>query len=413
MKIRTSTILFVLLILFLSLADTVQSQENYRKGTVMTADGNLMKGFIYDWSEVMNSHKVRFKNTLDDKAIEFTPEEVEYYIIEPDKFYISTELKYSAIRRDAQAQTTDQVEAEVIETEGIFFARVLEGGYASLLYFKDLGDSEHLFIKKGMEDPAELRRSSRIILHEGEYLKKSTDLYKGVITYLFSDCPTVVNSVGKYRLTPTDMSKVVRRYNACVDQGQNFSDRYPGEFGTITYEPPKGKITFGILGGYSLTTITFNNIDASQIKGTDAISLALSVEYNGARWNKRVWWENRLSISPKQCIREGYTLNNNPGLPPTEIGETLVGIRPVDYKSMLKYRLPKGNVSPYVGIGIVWGIPAQEFGFEGNIGVDLLTDKKVVPYFVIRGEATSPNLGSSYKLPIAYVLNFSLGVRTN
>ena len=404
-----SIFLFLLII-----SQAVNAQENYREGVIAKNNGERVEGYIYDWSEVMNCHKVRFKKSPGSEIKEYKPEELRYYSIGPDRYYLSTNLKYTEITRDAYAQGMGEVESSADTVKGRYFARILEGGYASVLYYKDLSDIEHLFIKKGDDDPVELRSSTKILNRGGDYGKKTTELYKGVLRYLFSDCPSITGDIDKYRLNPKDIVKATRRYNVCVSSSWEPDElKLPPGYKNIAYEPPKSKLTFGILGGYSITTIRFRNIPSYKISSANAISVAFSVEYNGARWSDRIWWENRLSISPKKCLQDEYEKQNNPGIPPTVIPSQEIGIVPLDYVSMLKYRLPAGNTAPYIGLGIVWGIPATEFGFEGNLGIDFLTNKRFVPYIVFRTEATLPDLGPRYDLPVAFVFNLSLGIRTN
>lgn len=220
-------IFFVAVILY---SFSGHSQIDFRDGYVVTHKNDTIKGQIAYQSFYNNSNTCIFKK--DDQITYFLPSELEGYGITDYKFF----------------------------TSGI-----VKGQFVEFLVQGEISLFRHVnrYIVKKDDDIHYLKRE----VLESKNIKNSNK-WKGVITYLVSDCESINKaSISKLSYTEKSLKKIIIKYNNCISEKPQI------------YKQNKKSIdfTFGASVGVNYSTI-------------NAVEIPLSKKYLS---------ENRTSINPK------------------------------------------------------------------------------------------------------------------
>jgi hypothetical protein len=174
-------LLFVFLFLIIS---KVAAQSDFKEGFIITISKDTLYGTIDDRANAFNYKSCRFSK--DGKVTEFTPDELLGYGIAGENFFTSQ------IMEDA-------------------FVEVLVQGELSLFMHEFM-----FFVQKSGGEVYTLSSNEREIKKEGySYLKKDVK-WKGVLSYLISDCKLDFRLDQIKNLNEKALTQLVLRYNECV-----------------------------------------------------------------------------------------------------------------------------------------------------------------------------------------------------
>jgi hypothetical protein len=99
----------------------------------------------------------------------------------------------------------------------VFLQKRVEG-YVRLYSITDKTGKQHFYISKGDSGIRELTVTrtpcNRTFNTVNHMAMTEIEIYKGLLTSMFSDCPEVAKKIGNVDLTVPNLSKIVRAYNS-------------------------------------------------------------------------------------------------------------------------------------------------------------------------------------------------------
>lgn len=184
-------ILFVLL--FASAIIHVSAQSDFRKGYIITLEGDTVHGEIDYRGDKRMANLCTFRQGRDASKQEFTPNEIQAYRFVDSKYFVSKELNGKK-----------------------YFFEYLIKGQLNIYYLRD--EESKYYIEKEGVGFVDLPYESGIKLRENgrEYAYKS-EKYKGALTLFMKDAPDIQKDILKMS-EPTHKSlvKIAEKYHNMV-----------------------------------------------------------------------------------------------------------------------------------------------------------------------------------------------------
>ena len=161
-------ILFLFSLVFLYTVNEGFAQSDYRSGFVITNTNDTIHGLI-NYREGSKKYKsCEFKKSIDQKVVEYLPQEIKGYKLLGDKYF---ESKYIA------------VVSELLED---VFLEVLIKGNVSLYKYQ-----KSFFVDKQDSLLYKLITEEKKVDVDGKEMLMESKKYIGVLSYLLSDCQDV------------------------------------------------------------------------------------------------------------------------------------------------------------------------------------------------------------------------------
>lgn len=198
----------VIAILFMLLTCNIYAQSNYVSGTIVTNDGNTLKGLInyQDW--LVTPEAITFKSG--ESIREFKASEIKSFNVSGDRF-ISRNVKLEITEQRFQRMDINDKPLFVDKT---IFLNVLVEGIIGLYEFYDY--RPHYFVEKG-GDFIELTNRKYLAEDNNDVITRKK--YLGQLNYLLSECSTVkVKADLSYKRK--ELSKLIDEYNLCVSPNE-------------------------------------------------------------------------------------------------------------------------------------------------------------------------------------------------
>lgn len=165
-------------LLLISLWNISLSQNNYKKGYIITAEADTLSGYINDLKEKKKHTYTLFKQNLKEKPTEYRPDDIIGYGFDDGRIY------------ESQYVELDNGE------KGKFFLKVLERGEIYLAkinkrYWFQKGDQEAIELYKTTEQVRMAANGERT----EKYYNNTVDQYKHQLNIYFQDCLEVVDQL--------------------------------------------------------------------------------------------------------------------------------------------------------------------------------------------------------------------------
>ena len=200
--------LFTFLLLSLCFTATF-AQSNFRRGFIITNEGDTVNGWIDFRTDVRNMQACNFRKTETGETRTFLPGEIfGYRFYEEGKFYVSREIVI-----DGEPRT-------------VFLEFVVQGMMNLYYYIDTLPDDnvEYFFFEdqSGRMIPARRRpdtfvlrsRSDRSALNNSGGIERRQDFhYKGIVRYLFGEHETIERQINNLDFSHRTMINIVREYH--------------------------------------------------------------------------------------------------------------------------------------------------------------------------------------------------------
>ena len=218
-------IIFIFLILGII---QTSAQSDFRSGYIVKNNNDTLYGLIDYRGNKANARECIFRKNEKSEVVKFQPNEINTYRFTDSKYYVSKFVN------------TGEKEEEI-------FLEYLINGIVSIYYYSDMiGD--HYFIEKEKGKLINLKNESKeVIIDMTKYIRETKD-YVGILRYLLSDSPMMLNKVNTATLNRQALIKLASdyHYSICSDKS------------CIIYErkPTKIKFEFGPLIGYNIELIT-------------------------------------------------------------------------------------------------------------------------------------------------------------
>ncbi|MGD1889099.1 MAG: outer membrane beta-barrel protein [Cyclobacteriaceae bacterium] len=226
-------------------------QEKFREGYVITLQQDTLRGLIDYKTASKSAIKCRFKNSQESKVVTYAPDEIAGYRFTPGKYYVSKQVKI-----DEQDKTV--------------FLEYLIDGIADIFFCRD-GNDDHYYIMKEDNQLVPLTIESVEINRDGRNYMKHKEYYKGTLRYIFSDAPALSNKIETTSLSHADL----------IDIAEEYHNQVCDEYKCITYSRQKTpiQIRVGMLGGSSISRISFKNVEYLQDQMEASFSNSTNVTF--------------------------------------------------------------------------------------------------------------------------------------
>ncbi len=377
---HTRKIIIVVSILFVTLS--INAQSNFKRGYIITNQGDSVTGLIDFRTDAMNSRFCRFKQS--DSAPEqlYYPGDISRYrFLDEWKYYVSHTIKINGEDRKA-------------------FLEYLVYGVMNLYYYSDssLNQNYYFFEDEKGTLTAITKNPDEIV--DGKIIPDNK--YLGKLTYLFRDCPDILDNINKISFDRSSMIHLAKEYHelTCTSGEkciyfENDSEKQYVKFNFSLYGGVQfQKYSFGARQGLnnfgpteSISPVIGSQVDITFPRIVRSLALQLDLALSGMKGetdnsnNKNVYRKyefETLVLSGRLDFK--YTYPNGKWRPVVEAGlsmynffnctetmytETRYGEEVSSYTETQlrdKKSLSDGSAPAY--------LPTLSFGYNCGVGVD-------------------------------------------
>lgn len=345
---------FVIFLFFIFINQNVFSQQDFRKGYVVTLNGDTLNGLIDYRQGNGNFNSCKFKFSEADKLIGYTADDIDAYGFENDKLIVSKDVSsvVSSMRR--------------IFLEVLVEGKVTLYKYKSYFFIEKNGVISKLF--SDVEPEIEIGNSS----HLNKYR------YNGILTALLSDCFEVRADAEQCEIAEKSLTQLLVKYY------EYLGDPYR------TYKSNKSWFEFrpGILLGGIYSKLSFSPmIDGNEyltygFEPSRSFLAGFTFELLSPKLNEKVSFIGDIAYASSE-FNSFYNIDNTKN-------EITVEWRSINIPLGIRYTFFSNNNSPYLDLGISGSIHSQKYSY----------------YF---SEVNVDNVITSYKRKVGTVEDFQLG----
>lgn len=243
LNLLNRSLFFILLISTLS----VTAQENYTEGYIMTNEGEIIRGYIYDFTNVASSNlsTVTFRKNITGPDEIYAPGLITGFSLHGIVYeggLVDIEL---STRKTEQLSTSSEL---ITQPRHVFLQAIILGEKS--LYVFRLMAHDLFYIKK--DGSFELLGYKRYSSEKNELLRRSVTVYENKIyqqqlkNYL-TECQLAESEIKSVKYNQTDLTDLFIKYYDCTKL----------EF--TSYSPKRNSfIKLGLIAGYSFTSMDFN-----------------------------------------------------------------------------------------------------------------------------------------------------------
>ena len=351
--------LLLLAIATITFSNTLNAQQNYQPGFIITNDNDTIRGQIDYQNWVINPKSIDFIGT-DRREISFNSLDISGFQV-ADEFYLSAVV---------QIETSPYLVNELNDVAQFRFdqkfvflqAQIL--GEKSLYHLKDETAKDHFYIVVGNE--LQLLRYKRYLSGR---LAIENKTYQGQLANYLSDCDKVDGWVKNTPYNKRYLSELFEKYARCKGTELEF-----------TKEVEKLKSRFGVYAGLSMTNLTFNSIafeplDFMDLTTSSDLTFGFSAEIFIARNLERWSIQNELAYS-SYTVSGGVTINNTTNFSVITYTADL-GFSYIKMNNMLRYNHNMKLLTFFAGIGFSNGFAISELN-EMDREITLFNNTRLV-----------------------------------
>lgn len=250
----------VSILIFLLFHTVVNAQLDFKPGYVLLKEQDTLFGYIAAQTDNLNCRQCLFSKTEEGKSYKtYTPTEILGYRFTNGRYFVS----------------------KTIELEGkntAVFVEFLVNGISKLYYFKE-GDVNSYFVAKNDSVLEKLIYEEVYFVNEfGDEKVRYDERYKGVLKYLYRDCPDIYPRIDNAHFDHNSLIKISKEYHEKV---------CPDEECIVYTKSTKRKVFFGTkLGlGYSLLGIETSSDFATDLSVNFGAHLRIVPAKVFYRWN--------------------------------------------------------------------------------------------------------------------------------
>lgn len=238
------------------------SQEKFQSGYVVLSTGDTIRGQIDFRNNWKNPDNIVFRSTGNESVVIYTPENINEFFVDRYR-YISANINVDELAEY-------MIDSAAVPVHQKVFLMVLYEGEKSLYYYIDKDAIGHLFIPG--TDVYDLlvyeERNENIITDELKPLGTNhmirNNRYKGQLIVYFQDCPALKNRISLVKYGYSDISRLYSKY-------YKYTDEQP----VYKFEKEKPKVSLGLLGG-----LTSTSLQMSEKKHSGTLQVVSNSSYN-------------------------------------------------------------------------------------------------------------------------------------
>lgn len=314
------------------------SQENFLAGYILTNDQDSSYGFIdfKDWE--YSPRTIEFKDSINSKSVSIYPMEIMGFGVNNEHF-VSAIVKSNISPFNLDELNFESSLQTITDT---VFLQALVIGDQSLFYTKNEIGNECFYIRHKTE--YELLEYKRYYsLEDGKKLLKENTKYLGQLSFYMKDLESIQSKLATTQYNSTSLEKLFRYYH----------DSSGKSFYYIKKKNPV-KLDFGVLAGFSVTSIRFQGEGPGSLKESDfkkslnftaGILFDIILPKNQGKWS----FNNELIIT--SFATDGYyeDFENN------DIYTYYTTVLEYSYfkiNNMIRYKYPINSIFIYINAGI-------------------------------------------------------------
>ncbi len=311
------------------------AQKDFRKGYVVQ-NTDTLRGYVDYRGDNRSALMTTFKAALDGEERKLTPENIHGYGFENENKVFESKL-VSVVTPDGKAKTK-------------LFLNKIVSGKASIYYYRDSYLNAYFYLQKDtafvelQNNKSELVDAATKKTYE-RYDKK----YIGVLTYSFSDCPSItVSQLNNVRFTHSDLTRIAVRYNACVMP--------QAAKAAAVHREQKVKITIGPVLALTQTALKFTGERAlgnADLKNNSHIAGGVSANITLPGLNEKMSLQTELLYVPAKFTSSTVVHRNY-------YYDFEFDLAYIKLPAQLRYTYPKGLTKPFVNAGIVMGYALKD-----------------------------------------------------
>lgn len=344
--------IILLFSLLFILKNPVFAQSNFLSAKIVNAIGDTIQGEIdyRNWDK--NPNKITFKSLDQKEILEFTPKDIQSFLVS-DEVYLSARVETERIGNNQFDQSP------TIETtlETVFLQTII-AGEKSLFLYKNEASRENFYIEENGEYYLlKYKKYNKVQTVNGATRSYTAEnkFFLGQLGAYLNGCPDIQKDINITQYKKESLSRLIVRYNECT--------------GTeIKFEKPKEKTLtkFGVLGGVSMTSLSFTGLNHPNLTEADyGVSinpvLGLSVDFIFPR-NMRKWgFSNELMLAGYQF--QGNNINEITDYL-IENSETKFEYTQIKINSMLQYSIYLNSTELFFHGGMSFGFAVSETNQE-------------------------------------------------
>jgi len=313
------------------------AQTDFRKGFIVTSEGDTFAGLIDYRGDLLMGNQCTFRTSEIEEPKVYAPGELKEYYFENGKHFVSKKVK-----------------------RGERYLQILFKGAVDIYYTRYLDKSLFFIDKKGLS-LIELPYEETIIYQDNSSFEFKSTKHIGILLHYMSDAPSLKKEI-KNMVTPTDtyLVELARKYTAIVDAGGRYEE----------FENNRTKFVFdaGVSTGLVMTNATSVTLQTRNLQ----FGIYMQVWVPGA--NEKVFV--RTGISKGWIMAEKY------------FEHEYVAVDVYKIPIIFQYQYPKGKVRPRFGYGftITNYLPCINTATAGvdiklnkNLTISLFADVDFIP----------------------------------
>lgn len=312
--------LLLLLLITTGFLTKIHGQSEYKKGIVVTNNGDTISGLI-SYREGFRGYKVcNFKKSKGAPVTKYSPDQIQSYGFINDMYFESKPFK------NAKGNINN-----------VFFEVLVKGNLTLYKY------SLRYFVEKNGDGLHELTNEKQEVFVGNEIFMRESKRYLGVLNHLTSDCENFTETLMQSGNGEKDLTEIVEKYNRC--RGEE----------SISYKEKKPwfKANFGVLIGLNSSQLNFS--PANSFDRAFAVMPGVNLDILSPRINEKFSFHTGLFYLSTKYL--SYYEDNRVNY----IDRTDITIDAKQLKIPLgfKYMFSKKELSPYINGGASYTIQLE------------------------------------------------------
>jgi hypothetical protein len=220
--------------LLLLLPGRLTGQPQFEPGTVLTLEGDTLRGWLDAGNPEQNTRTCIFRETLDGPVNSYKPGDINAYRYDSGSYYVSKPLH------------VDQWDREV-------FLEYLIEGNLDLFYLREGGHSYYFLVKDDEFYP--LTNDPVTVKEGGKTYQKESKKYIGMLRWLMQDAPMLAGRIEKAGFDHASMIGITTEYMEIMDGSGGMTVHGAT---SLSRKRSKLRLKFGIMAGACWSNLDMN-----------------------------------------------------------------------------------------------------------------------------------------------------------
>jgi hypothetical protein len=346
----------IILLTLLFVTQIVFSQADFRKGFIITQNGDTTYGLINYREGLSNFRYCLFKESQSQSTIRYTPREIIGYGFINNKYYVSRKI-----------ETKDQI-SELV------FLEVIIKGLVSLFVSQNV-----FYIEKADSGLYKLENETTEAIIEGKRVFAESKRHIGILSWILFDCQEIRKKTQSISLTEKSLTNLIEDYYKCI--GSDY----------IVYKQNLAwtKINFGVSLGFIRSSIkikTETNQFSYLISRYNSFdpSIGLLLGISSPRISEKIAFQSEFQFF-KSSYSSLVTISNPVT---TKYHDTYIDLTTISIPLSLKYSFPEKNYSFYTQAGINYdlNIRATTRLLSESVSYNIVNTSEGIPFEINRNQ---------------------------